>query len=66
MLAVSLERHLSKSSMVTLTYLRTYGLHEMVTRDANAYQPLPGTVFYNSTTGPRPNSNLGVVDQYYT
>ena len=66
MLAVSLERHLSKSSTVTLTYLRTYGLHEMVTRDANAYQPLPGTVFYNSTTGPRPNSNLGVVNQYYT
>jgi hypothetical protein len=66
MLAVSLERRLSKASMVTLTYLHANGLHEMVTRDSNAYEPLPGTFFYNSTTGPRPDPNLGIVDQYYT
>ena len=66
MAAVSLEQHIGKGSTVTFTYLHTYGVHRLVTRDSNAYEPLPGTFFYNSTTGPRPNPNYGVVDQYYT
>ncbi len=65
MTALSLEQHVGKGAMVTLTYLHTNGVHEMVTRDANAYEPLAGTTFYNGTTGPRPNPNYGVVDQYY-
>ncbi len=65
MTGVSLERQLGKVGTVTFTYLHTFGMHEMVTRDANAYEPLPGTVFYNSTTGPRPDPNLGIVEQYY-
>ncbi|MGB6719964.1 MAG: carboxypeptidase regulatory-like domain-containing protein, partial [Terracidiphilus sp.] len=61
----SLERQLTKVSTLTFTYLRSMGVHQLVVRDSNAYEPLPGTVYYNSTTGPRPNPGLGIVDQYY-
>jgi uncharacterized membrane protein YgcG len=61
----SLERQLTKSSTLTFTYLRSFGVHQLVVRDANAYAPLPGTVYYNSSTGARPDSNLGIVDQYF-
>jgi hypothetical protein len=37
----------------------------MDTRDANPYKALPGTTIYNSTTGPRLNPNLGIVDEMY-
>jgi hypothetical protein len=66
MLAIGVERQLTKNSTLTFTYLHSYGVHRLVTRDANAYEPLPGTVFYNSTTGPRPNPNFGPIDQYYS
>ncbi|HEV2324587.1 MAG TPA: carboxypeptidase regulatory-like domain-containing protein [Terracidiphilus sp.] len=65
-LGLSLERQLTKSSTLTFSWLRSYGLHGMVVRDANAYEPLPGTVYYNSTTGPRPNPAFGPIDQYYS
>jgi hypothetical protein len=61
----SLERQLTKTTTLTFTYLHTNGVHQMATRDSNAYEPLPGTTFYNSTTGPRPNSLLGPVDEIY-
>ena len=64
-LGSSLERQLTKTISGTLTYLHSYGVHQMATRDSNAYQPLPGTFFYNSTTGPRPNPNLGIVREFY-
>jgi hypothetical protein len=61
----SLERQLTKTTTVTLTYLHSFGVHQMATRDANAY--LPGTFQFGSTTltGVRPNPLLGIVDQYY-
>lgn len=65
MLGLGVERQLTKTSTVTFTYLHSYGVHRLVVRDSNAYEPLPGTVFYNSTTGPRPDPALGIVDQYY-
>ena len=65
MLGLSLERQLTKASTLTFTWLHSYGLHGMVVRDANAYEPLPGTVYYNSSTGPRPDAAFGPVDQYY-
>ncbi|MGH9607621.1 MAG: carboxypeptidase regulatory-like domain-containing protein [Terracidiphilus sp.] len=65
MLGLSLERQLTKSTTLTVTYLHAYGVHHLVVRDSNAYEPLPGTTFYNSTTGPRPDPSLGIVDQYY-
>ena len=61
----SLERQLTKTSTLTLTFLHSFGVHQMATRDSNAYEPLPGTFFYNSSTGPRPNPNLGIVKEYY-
>ena len=61
----SLERQLTKTTTLTFTYLYTNGVHQMATRDSNAYEPLPGTTFYNSTTGPRSNSAVGPVDEIY-
>ena len=61
----SLERQLTKTTTATVTYLHSFGVHQVVTRDSNAYLPLAGTTYYNSTTGPRPNPSLGIVQQYY-
>src|SRR6185437_9888081 len=58
MLAAGIERQLTRTSTLSFTYLHSYGLHGLVVRNANAYQPLPGTVYYNSTTGPRPNPDF--------
>ena len=57
-LGSSLERQLTKTTTLTLTYLHSFGLHTLVTRDSNAY--LPGV-----TPATRPNPSLGIVDQYY-
>jgi hypothetical protein len=61
----SLERQLTKSSTLTLTYVHSFGVHQMDTRDSNAYEP--GTFVYGSPTltGVRPNASLGIVDEYY-
>jgi hypothetical protein len=61
----SLERQLTKASTLTLTYLHSFGVHQLVTRDANAYKP--GTFQYGSATltGTRPYPNLGIVNQYF-
>jgi len=64
-LGTSIERQLTKNTTLTATYLRSFGVHQMVTRDANPYTPLPGTTYYNSTTGPRLNQSLGIIDEYY-
>jgi hypothetical protein len=65
--SASLERQLTKTTSLSVTYLHTYGVHQMVTRDANAY--LPGDYTFNpdgTTTikNPRPNPSLGIVEQY--
>jgi len=61
----SLERQLTKTTALTLTYLHSFGVHQMATRDSNAY--LPGTFVYDSSTltGVRPNPALGIVDEFY-
>ena len=64
-LGASLERQLTKSVTVTGTYLHSFGVHQIVTRDANPYTPVPGTTYYNQSTGPRLNSNLGIIQEYY-
>ena len=61
----SLERQLTKVSTLTLTYVHSFGVHQIDTRNANPYKALPGTTIYNSTTGPRLNPNLGIVDEIY-
>ncbi len=64
----SLERQLTKGSTLTFTYMHSSGFHQLVVRDANAY--LPGDYIYNpgaapTILAPRPNPNLGIVDQYF-
>ncbi|HEV2487762.1 MAG TPA: carboxypeptidase-like regulatory domain-containing protein [Terracidiphilus sp.] len=61
----SLERQLSKASTLTLTYMHSFGVHQMATRDSNAY--LPGVYNYANpaNSGSRPNPNLGVVKEFY-
>jgi hypothetical protein len=64
-LGLSLERQLTKVSTLTLTYLHTYGVHEMATRDSNPYQNVPGTFNYGPGSGPRLNANFGPIDEIY-
>jgi Carboxypeptidase regulatory-like domain len=61
----SIERQLTKTTTLTGTYLRSYGVHQLVTRDSNAY--LPGTYQYGNPllTGVRPSSSLGIVNEFY-
>ncbi len=51
-LGTSLERQLNKATTLTVTYLHSFGVHQMVTRNANA----PYLTSYNSS--------LGNVNQY--
>lgn len=62
----SLERQATKAATVSVTYLHSFGVHQLVTRNANAY--LPGTYQFGSTTltGTRPYPNLGLVNQYFS
>jgi hypothetical protein len=67
----SLDRQLTKTTTLSATYLHSFGVHQLVTRDSNAYEPTPGTCpgacFYDSATGPRAlNPNLGIVNQYFS
>ena len=61
----SLERQVTKTTTMTVTYLHSFGVHQMATRDSNAY--LPGVYnFANpASSGNRPNPNLGIVNEYY-
>jgi hypothetical protein len=52
---LGLERQLSKSATVSVTYLNSHGVHQLFTRDINA--PLPAT-------GVPPNPNYGNIYQY--
>ena len=66
--SASLERQLTKTTSLSATYLHTYGVHQMVVRNSNAY--LPGDYIFNSNgtatvQNPRPNPNLGIVQEYY-
>jgi len=61
----SIERQVTKSTTATITYLRSFGVHQVVTRDSNAY--LPGTYQLGSSTltGVRPDPSLGIVQEYF-
>lgn len=72
----SVERQISKVATLTLTYMHTYGIHQIATRNANPYEALPGTTLYGPAyasaytqqTGQpyqRLNPNLGIVDEIY-
>ncbi len=54
----SLERQLTKTTTLTFTYLHSFGVHQLVTRNANAPDP------YTSDDA-RPNPSLGNINQYF-
>ena len=61
--AASVERQLTTSATVSLTYLNSRGVHQLLTNNVNA--PLPGT--YNPavpSSGVRPNPGLGNIYDY--
>jgi hypothetical protein len=62
---VSLERQLTKTSTITLTYLRSFGVHQMATRNSNAYLPGQYDFADPADSGSRPNPNLGIVREFY-
>jgi hypothetical protein len=64
-LGASIERQLTRTITTTGTYLHTYGVHQLVTRDANAY--LPGEYVVGAETQPasRPNPFLGIINEFY-
>ncbi|MGD0345109.1 MAG: carboxypeptidase regulatory-like domain-containing protein [Terracidiphilus sp.] len=68
-LGLSLERQLTKVSTLTFTYLHTYGVHEIATRDSNPYQNVQGTFNYGPGISPTPlqrlNTNFGPIDEIY-
>jgi hypothetical protein len=61
--AVSLERQVTKNATVSVTYLNSRGVHQLILRNANA--PLPGTYDpSNPNSGVRPLGNNTNVYQY--
>ncbi|MGB6728314.1 MAG: carboxypeptidase regulatory-like domain-containing protein, partial [Terracidiphilus sp.] len=61
----TLERQLTKTATLTFTYLHSFGVHQMVTRDANAYLPQTYSFGSSTLTGVRPNPAMGIIDQYF-
>jgi hypothetical protein len=67
---VGLERQVTKNATVSVTYLNSHGVHQLMTRNINA--PLPGTYVSCSSldtdctpsAGTRPNTQLGNLYQY--
>jgi hypothetical protein len=60
---VGLERQMAKNATVSVTYLNTHGVHQLLSRNINA--PLPGTYDpADPTSGVRPLGNLGNLYQY--
>ena len=64
-IGASIERQLTKTTTFTGTYLHTFGVHQLVTRNANAY--LPGDYVVGAETQPanRPNPALGIINEFY-
>jgi hypothetical protein len=65
--AVGLERQVTKTATVAVTYLNAHGVHQLLTNDINA--PLPGSGYdpFDPTSGVRPFGNAaGNIYQYET
>ena len=61
--AVSAEHQLTKDANMAVSYLNSRGVHQYLSRNANA--PLPGTYNPNDpTSGVRPYGNIGNIYQY--
>jgi hypothetical protein len=68
--ATGVERQVTRNATVSVTYLNSHGVHQLMTRNINA--PLPGTYVYCSpgdptctpSAGVRPFGNKGNIYQY--
>jgi len=61
--AIGLERQVSKSATVSVTYLNSHGVHQFLTNNINA--PLPGTYpLGDPSVGTRPYPDQGNIYQY--
>jgi hypothetical protein len=68
--AVGIERQLTRNATVSVSYVNSHGVHQLMTRDINA--PMPGTYVYCSpgessctpSAGVRPYGDVGNVFQY--
>ena len=61
--AVGLERQVTKTATVSVTYLKAHGVHQLLTRNINA--PLPGTFDpADPSSGVRPFGPVGNIYQY--
>jgi hypothetical protein len=68
--AAGVERQVTKNATVSVTYLNSHGVHQLMTRNINA--PLPGTfvscspgdVTCTPSAGTRPYGNVGNIYQY--
>ena len=61
--AASIERQVTKNATVSVTYLNSRGVHQLILRNANA--PLPGTYNPNvPTSGIRPDGGTDNIYQY--
>jgi hypothetical protein len=61
--AVTLERQLAKAVNLTVSYVNSRGVHQLLTNNVNA--PLPGTfVIGEPTSGTRPNGTLENIYEY--
>ena len=62
----SLERQVTKTTTATITYLHSFGVHQVVTRNANqcyAWDPISQTC--PDPEANLPNPSLGIVNEYY-
>ena len=68
--AAGLERQVTRNATVSVTYLNSHGVHQLMSRNINA--PLPGTYVYcapddstcTPSSGVRPNASEGNLYQY--
>jgi hypothetical protein len=68
--AAGVERQVTRNATISVTYLNSHGVHQLMTRNINA--PLPGTYVYcapddltcTPSAGVRPNANAGNLYQY--
>jgi hypothetical protein len=61
----SIERQLTKQITATVTYLHSFGVHQLVTRNANAYLPGTYVVGEETQTASRPDPAIGIVNEFY-
>ena len=64
-LGASIERQLTKTVTLTGTYLHSFGVHQLVTRNSNAYLPGTYVVGEGTQTASRPDPSLGIVNEFY-